>query len=310
MQALAALVALLAIGFGFAAGGILGTLTGLVATVGVGSGLAIALAEVGTDVAAGGAVRTGQRIGGVLAAAGCLAGVLQGGWSLGWLWGFGGYVVGGIAAVVLVGALGAFRGDTAAASRDVGTVSVTFGPNTDHQVTVLREPFAPVSLDGPLLDTALFLYYTAKALHALGPDASAKQLRQHVASATLTLKLDEFEPFTSVIDQSGLCIGRLRAGRVGDLSMQTTFKVPLTLTNAYIFDSVLILFSHAVEHQPTADHRRSLASAAEALEDYYRTIADSTSLKALKEAPAAAFDQYRHRLSAVDLSHPTRQPPA
>lgn len=115
--------------------------------------------------------------------------------------------------------------------------------------------------------------------------------------ATLTLKLDEFEPFTSVIDQSGRCIGRLQAGRVGDLFMQTTFKVPLTLTNAYIFNSVLILFSHTVEHQPTADHRRSLASAAEALEDYYRTIADSTSLKAL-------------RLSAVDLSNPTRQPPA
>ena len=280
------------------------------ATVGVGSGLAIALAEAGTDVAAGGTVRVGQRIGGVLAAAGCLVGVLLGGWSFGWLWGLGGYVVGGIAAIVLAGALGAFRGDPAAASRDVGTVSVTFGPNTDPQVTVHREPSAPVSLDGPLLDTALFLYYAAKALHALGPDAAAGQLRQHMALGALTLKLDEFEPFTSVIDQSGRCLGCLQAGRGGDLSIQTSFKVPLTLTNAFVFDSVLILFSHAVEHQPTADHRRSLASAAEALEDYYRTIADSMSLKALKEAPAAAFDQYRHRLSAVDLSHPTRQPPA
>ena len=43
----------------------------------------------------------------------------------------------------------------------------------------------------------------------------------------------------------------------------------------------------ATNAAPTADHRRSLASAAEALEDYYRTIADSMSLKALKEAPAA-----------------------
>ena len=78
MQRLAVFAALLASGYGFAAGGVLGPFTGLVAAVGVGSGLAIARAEPGTDVASVGATRHAQRIGGILAAIGCLIrGVLR-----------------------------------------------------------------------------------------------------------------------------------------------------------------------------------------------------------------------------------------
>ena len=45
MQGLAVIAALLAIGYGFGMAGVLGSLTGLVAALGVGSGLAIAIAE-------------------------------------------------------------------------------------------------------------------------------------------------------------------------------------------------------------------------------------------------------------------------
>ena len=64
MQGLAVIAALLATGYGFGMAGVLGSLTGLVAALGVGSGLAIAIAESGAGVAASGGVRAAQRIGG------------------------------------------------------------------------------------------------------------------------------------------------------------------------------------------------------------------------------------------------------
>ena len=67
----------------------------------VGSGLAIATAESGTGVPASGDVRTAQRIGGFLAAGACLVGAVWGGWTVGWLWGLGGYIAGTAASVVL-----------------------------------------------------------------------------------------------------------------------------------------------------------------------------------------------------------------
>ena len=101
MQGLAALAALLAIGYGFGVAGVLGALTGLVAVLGVGSGLAIATAESGTGVAASGGVRAAQRIGGFLAAGACLAGAVWGGWTVGWLWGLGGYIAGAVAGLAI-----------------------------------------------------------------------------------------------------------------------------------------------------------------------------------------------------------------
>ena len=109
MQGCAVVVAFLAIGYGFAAGGLVGALTGLVAALGVGSGLAISAAEQGTDVEGAGPLRTAQRIGGILAAAGCLAGVIRGGWSTGWLWGIGGYLAGAATSLVVLAPLLAVR---------------------------------------------------------------------------------------------------------------------------------------------------------------------------------------------------------
>jgi hypothetical protein len=101
MQGLAVIAALIAIGYGFAAGGVLGALTGFVVAVGVGSGLAIANAERGTGVALAGATRSAQRIGGIVAAIGCLIGAYYGGWRFGWLWAAVGYSAGVLAALLL-----------------------------------------------------------------------------------------------------------------------------------------------------------------------------------------------------------------
>jgi hypothetical protein len=101
MQGLAVIAALIAIGYGSAAGGVLGALTGLVAAVGVGSGLAIAGAEQGTGVALAGATRSTQRIGGILAAIGCVIGAYYGGWRFGWLWAAAGYGAGALTAFLL-----------------------------------------------------------------------------------------------------------------------------------------------------------------------------------------------------------------
>lgn len=101
MQGLAVIVGLVAIGYGFSAGGLLGALTGFIAAVGAGSGLAIAGAERGTGVEAEGSMRTSQRIGGVLSALGCLGGAYYGGWRWGWGWGIAGYLLGAAIALLL-----------------------------------------------------------------------------------------------------------------------------------------------------------------------------------------------------------------
>ena len=94
MQGLAVIVSLLAMGAGLAAAGLVGMLTGLVAVIGTGSGLAIAAAETGTAVATRGPVRVAQRLGGLVSAIACAGGAYYGGWALGWIWGGAGYLAG------------------------------------------------------------------------------------------------------------------------------------------------------------------------------------------------------------------------
>ena len=54
---------------------------------------------------------------------------------------------------------------------------------------------------------------------------------------------------------------------------------------------------NAVASQPTAEHRIRLADAAEAMEQYYLTVADQSSFKALREAATVAFEVYRRNSS-------------
>lgn len=113
MQALAVIVALILSGFGYARAGIVGLLTGLVVAIGVGSGLAIAFAEQGTDVSqANTKMRRAQRLGGLVAALGCAAGAYYGRWPRGWAWGLAGYVVGIVAALAIGVVTGVLRQDS------------------------------------------------------------------------------------------------------------------------------------------------------------------------------------------------------
>ena len=112
MQGLAVIVSLLAIGYGYHRAGFLGSMTGLFTSVGVGSGLAIALAESGTDVAASGSKRAAQQIGGFIAAGACLTGAIWGGWAVGWLWGLGGYIAGAVSGVVFAFAMRSVHQET------------------------------------------------------------------------------------------------------------------------------------------------------------------------------------------------------
>jgi hypothetical protein len=99
MQGLVVLAGLAAILYGVRLGGVAGGLTALVAAVGTGSGLAMASAEAGNEVA-GGAGRRTVRLGGVIAACGCLVGAYRGGWTAGWAWGVAGYVTGPLASFI------------------------------------------------------------------------------------------------------------------------------------------------------------------------------------------------------------------
>jgi hypothetical protein len=106
MQFLAVIAALIAMGYGFAAAGILGAITGFIASVGVGSGLAIGVGEKGTGVQ-----HFSQRLGGVVAALGAGTGAYYGGWRFGWASAVGGYFLGMLIGFVSAALTGGLRSD-------------------------------------------------------------------------------------------------------------------------------------------------------------------------------------------------------
>ena len=111
MPALAAFLMLPFTIYGYVQAGFSGALTGFVAVVAVGSGVAIAAAEPGTGVEHSGSVATSQRLGGSLAAIAALAGCYFGGWVFGWAGGVVGYVLGIVGALCLAFVSGAGRSD-------------------------------------------------------------------------------------------------------------------------------------------------------------------------------------------------------
>ena len=103
MKTLIALSAMAATGWGFAAGGILGALTGLVVAVGVGSGLQMFL--VGTtasDDPNQPPISSIQRVGGLISAIAGFIAAYYGGWRWGWLYALGGYLL-GMGATLIMG---------------------------------------------------------------------------------------------------------------------------------------------------------------------------------------------------------------
>ena len=153
MQGIAVIAVLIAIGYGFGRGGLPGAVTGFVAAVGIGSGLAIARAEIGTGVASSGSTRSSQRSGGLLAAVGCLIGAYYGGWRFGWLWA----VVGYAGAVAVAFLLRLFMGETSSAgprshSRSAGAAPIPSRFDLDDVLHVamiddIREKYSALLAD-------------------------------------------------------------------------------------------------------------------------------------------------------------------
>jgi hypothetical protein len=113
-QKTAGFLLFLAAGFGFLAGGFPGALTGFLAVLAIGSGLAISVSEAGTGVHEVFRIRAVQRIGGILIAALSALGLYRGGWAWGWLWVLVAYLgTTGLVAVIglAVGGLGR-KGDS------------------------------------------------------------------------------------------------------------------------------------------------------------------------------------------------------
>jgi hypothetical protein len=109
MQAIVGLVSLALAVYGFTHAGVLGMLTGVIAGFGVGSGLSILAALKFTDVSITPSERAAQRLGGLVSAVACAAGVYYGGWTLGSVLGLVGYAA-GMLTTLLLGAIASKRG--------------------------------------------------------------------------------------------------------------------------------------------------------------------------------------------------------
>ena len=72
--------------------------------------------------------------------------------------------------------------------RGVGRVTTSFREDGNHRVTVERDSATSPSLDAAALAAILFLYYAAKALHAVGSGPDADELRQDIALCALALR--------------------------------------------------------------------------------------------------------------------------
>lgn len=110
MQAIIGLISLALAAYGFTQDGVLGILTGAIAGFGIGSGLAILAATKFSEISRSPSERTAQRIGGLISAVACAAGVYFGGWALGSVFGMVGYASGMLATGLIMISRRADRG--------------------------------------------------------------------------------------------------------------------------------------------------------------------------------------------------------
>ena len=101
MQAIIALISLALAAYGFTQAGVLGSLTGLIAGFGIGSGLSILATRKFAEVSNAPRERRAQRVGGLISAIACAIGVYFGGWSFGSLLGMAGYACGILVTLLL-----------------------------------------------------------------------------------------------------------------------------------------------------------------------------------------------------------------
>jgi len=94
MQPIIGLISLALAAYGFTQDGVLGILTGLIAGFGIASGLWILAATKFSETSSTPAERNAQRLGGLISAVACAAGIYFGGWGLGSVFGMAGYAAG------------------------------------------------------------------------------------------------------------------------------------------------------------------------------------------------------------------------
>ena len=102
IQKIGGIVVLILVPYGWVVAGIAGAATGIVVGITIFGALAITRGEEGTDVdKEDKRIRSSQRAGGIIAVVAASAGVLYGGWQLGWLYSGIGFLIGIVAAVVI-----------------------------------------------------------------------------------------------------------------------------------------------------------------------------------------------------------------
>jgi len=190
-------------------------------------------------------------------------------------------------------------------SQDVANVTVSFQPPGQGSVSV--QPFPACTrwfLDVPSLNAAMFFFYAAKALHALGSATEATELRSRLAAdAASMVARDRLDVFSPDAELSAQCSGRLQ-GNKNTLFISTRFPTPSTRTNRYVAGSVLLLRDFAYFAQDTPEQRRAIGGAIINVERHYNMVAVSNKFEAIRSAPIVALSYY------LDSGGTTGKPPS
>jgi hypothetical protein len=191
--------------------------------------------------------------------------------------------------------------------QDVGRVEIHFRADGDHAIGFGRYDGVPTWLDHVTLRAALWLHYYANSLYALGESFAASQLRMLVPIHVATFREDgTHDPSILSIDHTGVCIGTLQLDSNGALSMVTQFKVPVAETNLYIETSVLMLFTHTLGAMPE-NCRPAFIDAADAMELFYKRVAEPHTHKALREAGDVGVRCFRQQLTQRGIPEGVRR---
>jgi hypothetical protein len=182
--------------------------------------------------------------------------------------------------------------------KEIARIAVTFPAIGTPDVSVHRVSETP-ALVGTAFDVAVALYYTSKALHALGTSFAAQQVRQSISLSSLLLRHDgSHDAFQSLLEKDGVCTANLYVGSKGLFVVGPTLQSAAERSDTVEFyaDSILVLFSSLV-HPLTPHDRQRFGTAFLAMEEFWTRIAPPDTLRAMQEAPALGlrcFEELSH----------------
>lgn len=175
--------------------------------------------------------------------------------------------------------------------REVGTVEIHLFPPGRHDIVMNTSPDLG-DVHGPASAVALFLFYAARVLYALGSDG--RIVREILADDAVSLRAGNLPstcpPFE--VDREVTCRGRLRID--GDtLAMTTSFPLfPLRQVNYMVGLSAFVFRDHVAAAQGSAERLRGFGVAWMAMEDYWNNREGPESAASVSEAPMAGFAAY------------------